>query len=64
MIKVLEQAIERIRALPPDAQEYAATVLEQIAAAGGEVYRLSEDERAAVRKGLADIAAGRIVPER
>ena len=63
MNKVLEQAIEKIRSLPDDAQEYAASVLEQIAASGGEVYKLSESERAAVREGLADLDAGRIVPD-
>jgi hypothetical protein len=36
MIKVLEQAIEKIRGLPEDRQAYAAEVLEQIAAAGTE----------------------------
>jgi predicted transcriptional regulator len=63
MIKMLEQAIEKIRALPDDTQEFAARVLEQIAAAGGGVYRLSDEERAAVREGLADIDAGRIVSD-
>ena len=63
MNKILERAIEKIRAMPDDAQEYAASVLEQIVAAGGEVYRLSDDERAMVREGIADLDAGRIVPE-
>ena len=63
MNKILEQAIEKIRALPDDAQEYAASVLEQIAAAGGDVYRLSDDERALVRDGIADLEAGRVVPD-
>lgn len=63
MNKVLENAIEKIRAMPDDAQEYAASVLEQIAAAGGEIYRLSDEERALVREGIADLEAGRIVPD-
>ncbi len=63
MNKILEQAIAKIRAMPDDAQEYAASVLEQIAAAGGEVYRLSDDERALVREGIADLDTGRVVPE-
>jgi predicted transcriptional regulator len=62
MNKVLEQAIEKVRALPDDAQEFAASILEQIAAAGGGVYQLSDDERALVREGIADLDAGRIVP--
>jgi hypothetical protein len=63
MNKVLEQAIEKVRALPDDVQEYAASVLEQIAAAGGGIYRLSDNERTLIREGLADIDAGRIVPD-
>jgi hypothetical protein len=39
MIKALEQAIEKVKALSRERQEYAAEVLEQIAAGGDEVYR-------------------------
>ena len=63
MNKGLKRAIEKISALPNDAQEYAAVVLEQIAASGGGVYRLSDEERKLVNEGLADLDAGRIVPE-
>lgn len=63
MNKILEQAIEKIRALPDDAQEYAASVLEQIAAAGGGIYRLTEEERVLIQEGLADLDAGRIVTD-
>lgn len=63
MNKGLEKAIEKIRTMPNDAQEYAASVLEQIASAGGEVYRLSDEERALVREGIADLDARRIVPD-
>ncbi len=63
MNKVLQQAIKKISALPDDAQEYAASVLEQIAASGGNIYRLTDEERALVREGLDDLDAGRIVPE-
>jgi hypothetical protein len=44
MIKVLEQAIEKVKKLPKERQEYAAEVLEQIAEAGEEVYVLSDEE--------------------
>jgi len=44
-------------------QGWAAGVLEQIAEAGDEVYRLSDGERRLVREGLADLDAGRIVPD-
>ena len=62
MIKVLEDAIEKIKTLPEERQRYAAHVLEQIAEAGGR-YELSEEERRAVREGLADLDAGRIVSD-
>src|SRR4030095_4084462 len=56
MIKVLEQAVEKIKALSRERQEYAAEVLEQIADAGDDVYRLSDEERRLVREGYDDIA--------
>ncbi|MEZ5844825.1 MAG: hypothetical protein R3D27_13970 [Hyphomicrobiaceae bacterium] len=63
MMKVLENAIEKVKSLSEERQRYAADVLEQIAAAGDDVYRLSDDERRQVRDGLADLDAGRIVPD-
>lgn len=61
MIKVLEEAVEKVKVLSKERQEYAAEVLEHIAAAGDEVYHLSDEERRLVREGLADLDAGRIV---
>ncbi len=61
MIKVLEQAIEQIRKLPAERQEYAASVLDEIAADATSIYALSDDERALVCEGVADLDAGRIV---
>ena len=63
MIKVLEQAIEKVKALSEERQQYAARVLEQIAEAGDDVYRLTNEERRLVREGLDDLDAGRIVPD-
>lgn len=63
MIKVLEEAIEKVKALSPERQEYAAEVLEHIAQAGDQIYHLCDEERAAVREGLADLDAGRVVSE-
>lgn len=63
MIKLLEDAIEKIKTLSEERQRYAAHVLEQIAESGDGVYELSEDERRAVREGLADLDAGRIVSD-
>lgn len=63
MIKVLEKALEKLETLSPEQQEYAARVIEQIAAAGDQVYALDDQERALVREGLADLDAGRTVHE-
>ena len=63
MIKVLEQAIEKVRALSPERQEYAAEVLEQIAQAGDQVYRLSDEERRLVQDGLAELDRGETATE-
>jgi predicted transcriptional regulator len=63
MIKELENAIEKVKALSEDQQRYAAEVLEQIAAAGDQVYRLSEEERRAVREGLAELDRGEIASD-
>ena len=49
MIKALEEAIEKIKGLSKERQEYAAEVLEQIALADDEVYHLSDEERRLVR---------------
>lgn len=62
MIKVLEQAIEKVKTLSEERQRYAAHVLEQIASTD-DVYRLTDEERRLVREGLADLDAGRIVSD-
>ncbi len=61
MIKVLEQAIEKVKTLSEERQQYAARVLEQIAEAGEAVYPLTDEERRLVREGLDDLDAGRVV---
>ena len=58
MIKILEQAIEKVKALSTERQEYAAEVLEQIANADDAVYHLSDEERRMVREGLAELDRG------
>ena len=63
MIKVLKQAIEKVKALSPERQEYAAEVLEQIAQAGDQVYRLSDEERRLVQEGLAELDRGETATE-
>lgn len=57
-IKVLEQAIEKVRSLSSDRQAYVAHVLEEIAAETDSVYRLTDEERELVREGLAELDRG------
>ena len=63
MIKVLEEAIGNVKTLPEERQRYAAQVLAQIAGAGDDVCRLSDEERRLVREGIADLDAGRTVSD-
>ena len=63
MIKVLEQAVEKVKTLSKERQEYAAEVLEQIAEVGDEIYHLSDEERRLVREGLAELDRGEIATE-
>lgn len=63
MIKVLEQAIEKIRTLPEDRQAYAAEVLEQIAASGSGAFEVPEDHRSAVLEGLDQAKRGDLVSD-
>ena len=63
MIKALEEAIKKIRALPPERQADAADALERIACAAQSVHVLSEEEGRLVDEGLADLDAGRMVPD-
>jgi len=58
MIKVLEEAIEKVKKLPEDRQVYVAEVLEQIAAAGSDVFDVPDGHRAAVLEGLGQAERG------
>jgi predicted transcriptional regulator len=63
MMTVLQKAIERVKALPRERQEYAAEVLEQIAAGAGGVFVIPEEDRAGVEEGLAQAARGELLDE-
>lgn len=63
MNKTLEQAIEKIRFMPADLQEFAAGVLEEIAADAAKPYLFSDNERTLLGEGLDDLDAGRIVSD-
>ncbi len=58
MIKALEIAIEKLKCLPEDKQAYAAGVIEEIAAADDEVFRIPDDHLPAVLEGLAEAERG------
>ena len=57
MIKQLEQAIEKVKALPAERQALAAAILEQIAA-DPEPFDIPDEELAAVQEGLAQADRG------
>ena len=63
MIKALEQAIEKVKALSKERQEHAAELLELVASGGDEVHHLSEEERRLVREGLAELDRGEVASE-
>ena len=63
MDKLLERAIEKVKALPEGRQRYAAEVLEHIAASSDDFYVLTEEEERLIDEGLDDLDAGRIASE-
>jgi predicted transcriptional regulator len=63
MIKKLEQAVEKVKKLSKERQEYAAKVLEQIVAADDSVYALTDEERRLVREGLDELDRGEVATE-
>ena len=56
MMKVLELAIEKLKALPEDKQAYAAEVIEQIAATDDGVFHIPEEHMPSILEGLALVA--------
>lgn len=58
MNKVLEEAIDKIRALPEERQLYAAELLEWVASSTQEFYELSEEEERLIQEGLAELDQG------
>lgn len=59
MTKLLEQAIEAARLLPPEEQdELAAVLLQLMGGEDGEIYQLSPEEEAALAESLAQAARG------
>jgi predicted transcriptional regulator len=60
----LETAIAKLRELPAEEQEHVAEfIMAWTNLAQRDVYRLSDEERAAVRLGLAQAKRGEFVPD-
>ncbi len=62
MIKGLEKAVERVRALPEDRQAYAAQVLDEIADEAV-AYKLSSDERDDLSAALEEMEHGEVASD-
>ena len=63
MNKIAETILDRIADWPEEAQEELMQSIVDIEAKHLGVYRLSDDERTAVREGLAQAARGEFVPD-
>jgi hypothetical protein len=55
--------IERVAALPEEAQAELADSLAEIEARYAGIYRLNDDERAGIERGLRDLREGRLLSE-
>jgi hypothetical protein len=62
MTKLLEQAFERARALPPDEQDALAAMLLSMTEEGVGIAPLHDEARAAIREGLEQARRGEFVP--
>jgi hypothetical protein len=63
MIKALADAIEKVRALPPERQSEIAEVLEDIVRGEGDIYVLSPEEERLIDEGIAELDAVRVVTD-
>jgi hypothetical protein len=63
MKRVLENLMERAATWPEEAQAELVESMLEIEAKHGGTYRLSPDERAAIRRGLQDLREGRIASD-
>lgn len=55
--------LERVRTWPADCQEDAVRVLLELEARHQDIYRLSDEERADILEGLAEIERGEMATE-
>lgn len=61
--KLLERAIDKVRALPEDEQEAVAAVMLQMAGDQAPIVQFDDETRNAVREGLAQGERGEFVPD-
>ena len=59
----IEILLERVASWPEDAQDEFVKSLAEIERKHAGIYTLSDDERAAVRRGLADMREGRLASD-
>jgi hypothetical protein len=59
----IEILLERVASWPESAQDEFVKSLAEIERKHAGIYTLSDDERAAVRRGLADMRAGRLASD-
>lgn len=59
----IEILLERVASWPEEAQDEFVKSLAAIERKHAGVYRMSDNERAAVRRGLADMRAGRLASD-
>ena len=64
MTKMMNEAIEVLRELPEERQETIARAIIDYASHDEGLYHLTDDERAEVRAGLAEIKRGEIATEK
>jgi predicted transcriptional regulator len=63
MIKTLKDALKLVETWPTEDQEQLAEHAREIVARRSGVYVMSDEERTAVRRGLAEADRGEFVPE-
>ena len=63
MIKVLENILARAATWPKEAQEELARVAREIELEHADLYKLSDEERAAIEEGLAQADRGEFVTD-
>ena len=63
MTRLLEQAVESVRALPPEAQDAVARFILQVAGDDGPAIQLTAEEDADLAAADAEIARGELATE-